>query len=138
MIFIKNKNRNSKNGSIALISLLIISAVTLLLVLGMSDANISTAYQNLNAQANKYIYYAAESCAEEAMLRLEDDASFTGTTVNLDEDTSCTISVTDMGATLDVDIQVTYLTYTQNYSATADLETIGEVRNLGLQSWSKN
>ena len=57
------------SGSIALISILIIAAFTLLLVVGMSEVNISTSYEYFNNAGGTNSYYAAESCLEEAMIR---------------------------------------------------------------------
>jgi hypothetical protein len=133
MMNLFTKNRNSKKGSIALISLVIISAITLLLVLGMSDTNISTAYQHVNTQANKVAYYAAEACAEEAMLRLEADETFTGTTLMIDADTTCQITASPTLVT----ITVNFLDYTQNFRATVNITQNGEANNIDLQQWEK-
>ena len=133
MMNIFAKNPNSKKASIALISLIIVSAITLLLVLGMADTNISTAYQHVNTQANKAVYYAAEACAEEALLRLETDMNFTGTTMLIDADTTCQITATPSLIT----ISVNYLEYTQTFRAEVDIVQDGEANNIELQLWEK-
>ena len=70
-----------KRGSIALISLLIISAFTLLIVLAASEASISTYQIYLNESSGETAYYGAESCLEEAIMRIEGDSDFSGTTL---------------------------------------------------------
>jgi len=107
-----------------------------MLVLGMSDTNISTAYQHANTQANKITYYAAEACIEEAMQRLEEDVSFTSTTLQLDSNTSCSVTVSGSGP-YTIATTVTLLDYTQNYQATAEITASGEANNIDLQSWKK-
>lgn len=117
-------------------SLLIVSSITLILVLSMSELNISTSYQQLNQDSQKYSYYLAETCLEETLLRLENDANFTGTTITPDSDSSCTITVTN-GAPIIINITTTYLTYTQNFRAEAGISTEGTALNADLSKWEE-
>lgn len=128
----KNKIINQR-GSIALISILIISAVVLILVLSMSDINMSTSYQYLNTASNKTVYYTAEACLEETIIRLEDDDNFTGTTIIFNDDTNCTITVSGT----DIELVVNYLNYSQNYSAEISKAEVGEANNVQLLNWHK-
>ncbi|MDP2624779.1 MAG: hypothetical protein Q8P27_01190 [Candidatus Peregrinibacteria bacterium] len=126
----------STQASVALISLLIISAFTLILVVAMSETNISTSYQYLNNSSNKVGYYVAEGCLEETLLRLEQDTTFTGTTIAVDTDTSCVVTVTGT-TTRTIDVAVTYLDYTQNFEATASITQAGEANNATLLTWKE-
>lgn len=126
----------SNKASISLISMLIISAFTLILVVAMSEANISTNYQYLNNYIGKDMYYAAESCLAEGIIRYEADSAFTGTTINIDSYTSCSVAVSGT-STKQFDITVTDGSYTQTFRGTTDVNTSGEINNLTLSSWQK-
>jgi len=125
-----------KRGSIALISLLIISAFTLLIVLAASEASVSTYERYLNESSGETSYYGAESCLEEAIIRLESDTNFAGGTLTIDNDTTCTITV---AGTTDktVSISVDFLNYTQNYEAVIRLIQNGSIYNSELISWQE-
>lgn len=119
------------SGSIALISVLIIAAFTILIVVAMSEVNISTSYEYFNNSENKTAYYAAESCLEEAVIRLEDDPTFNSGTITFDADTNCNISVTGN----QILIEVTHLDFAQNYHADISLNSNGQANNVKLLNW---
>ncbi len=122
-------------GSIALISILIISAVLLITVIGMSESNISQMYQYLNNESNEIMYNTGEGCLEEAIIRIEDNTSFPGTTLNLD-DQVCTITVTGEG-TKTILIEVSYLNYTQTFEAQVSVTAAGQAHNVDLLNWNE-
>ncbi|MBP9718559.1 hypothetical protein KBD59_04675 [Candidatus Gracilibacteria bacterium] len=124
------------HGSIALISILIISAFTLILVVGMSETNILTSTYWLNANASKNTYYGAESCLEEGMKRLKADAAFVTTTLTLDAASSCTITFAG-GAVKTISITAQYDNYTQHFSGQASFTQNGTANNVILLSWGK-
>ena len=126
--------KKSLSGSVALISLLVISVFTLILVLGMSEVSVTKSYQYFNNASNRNVYYVAEGCLDEALIRLEEDSAFSGTTLTLDEDTSCIVTVSGT-TTKTISIVVNFLTYTQTYEAQASLNEIGEANNLTLLEW---
>ena len=123
-------------ASISLISILVISAFTLILVVGMSVTSISTYDQSFNTEASNTAYYAAEGCLEEALIRLEGDSSFTGTTLTMDADTDCTISVSG-GAPYTLSISVNFLDYTQTFEAEVSLTQSGQIYNSELLRWEE-
>lgn len=130
----KNLTINIK-GSIALISILIISAILLITVIGMSESNISQMYQYLNNESNEIMYNTGEGCLEETIIRLEDDISFTGTTLNLD-DQVCTITVSGAD-TKTVLIEVSFLNYTQTFRAQLSVTATGQANNVDLLNWNE-
>lgn len=129
----KNKNLINLRGSIALISILIISAVLLITVIGMSESNISQMYQYLNNESNEIIYNSAEGCLEEAIIRIEDDIFFAGTILTLN-DQVCTITVAG-DSTKTVLIEVDYLNYTQTFEAQVLVTVNGQANNVSLLNW---
>ena len=128
---------NRNRGSIALISLLIMSAFTLLIVLAASEASISTYQIYLNESSGETAYYGAESCLEEAIMRIEGDSDFSGTTLAIDASTSCTITVTGTSEQKTISISVNYGDYSQNYQGVVNLIQDGSVYNSDLVSWEE-
>lgn len=126
----------SQNASIALISLLVISVFTLILVVAMSEVNISSSYQRLNTESGKLSYYAAEGCFEEAAHRLEEDTGFNSATLEYDSDTSCSIVVTGTAPYV-ITVTVNYLNYVERYQANAYITSSGEGTNLSLGDWQE-
>lgn len=130
----KQKITNTK-GSIALIGILIISAMLIILTLGMSESNISSMYQYLNNESSQKMYHVAEGCLEETMFRIEGDITFTGTTLSMG-DVSCTSTVSG-GTTKNISITINYLSYIQNFSAQVEVTTNGQANNVELLNWEK-
>lgn len=122
---------NKPKGVVALISILIISAITILLVLGMSEISISTSYQYSNNNANKTNYYTAEACLEEALIRLENDPTFNSGTITVGTDLTCSISVSGGSITIISD----YLEYRETFQADISLTEVGEANNIQLLNW---
>lgn len=120
-------------GSVALISVLIISAFTLILVVGMSEVNISSSYQHFNNVSDKVSYYTGEACLEEAMIRLENDISFTNGSLVFDADTTCSITISGS----QIDLTVNFLDFTQHFRADINLVTNGQASNVTLLKFNK-
>lgn len=124
-------------GSIVLITVLVVSAVLLIVILGASESQITTSYQQLNTVSNKSTYYFAESCMEEAMGKIKMDSSYLGGTIILDDDnTSCDIVVTG-GSPKTIDITINYGNYTQSFEGEISVTTSGQANNVRLLNWNK-
>ncbi|MFA6917828.1 MAG: hypothetical protein WC285_03265 [Candidatus Gracilibacteria bacterium] len=130
------KNITNQKGSIALISILVISTVLLVLVLGTSETQTSTSYQQLNTTSGKYLYYVSESCVEEAMGRIKSNINYPGEVLELENGATCDISVTG-GGTKTIIIVTTYDDYTQSYQGEVSVTTNGQVNNIRLLNWQK-
>ena len=93
----KNKNLQNNNGFVALTSVLIISAVCLIIGIGVISLNISEGQMSLQKDQSSQSYYFANLCAEEALISLKEDNGYLGETINGEsmniENSSCTISV---------------------------------------------
>lgn len=132
---ILQKNYNKK-GSIALISLLLISAFTLLVVISISDANISTGYETLNTTSQKISNYAAEACLEETMIQLETRENFDSGSLPLENESICYITVSGTNPKT-IEIEVIYDDYTQHFQAEAFIEQVGQIKNATLINWKE-
>ena len=111
-----------------------VSAFTLLLVLALSELEISHSYMILNDQESTRSLYGAEACLEDAVFRYELDSSFTGSTLALDEYTECTSTVLGTQIT----VIVTDGSYTATYTADLELDAVNLVNNLHLIQWIEN
>ncbi|MBN1325774.1 hypothetical protein JW977_02220 [Candidatus Falkowbacteria bacterium] len=77
-----NKN---KNGYIALISVIIISAVVLILALGLAFISISEKQTIISHNKSLRNYYLANACANYAILQLQKNSEYAGNeTISLD------------------------------------------------------
>ena len=127
----------SQKGSVALISILIISATLILIVLGMSETQISNSYNYLNTTSDQIIYNLAESCFEDSIKRVEEDPLFTGTTTTFsDTDSTCISSISGTG-TVTIEVELTYQNYTQHFEGQISLATEGEANNAELLNWGE-
>lgn len=124
-----------QKGSIALISLLIISAFTLILAVSMVESSISTGQQFVNNTSEDTSYYGAEGCAEEAMIRIEGDSTFAGGTVAYDWGT-CDISVSGT-TTKTITITLTQDNYSETYQAVVTVTESGHAINTSLSEWEE-
>lgn len=122
-------------GSIALISILIISAFTLIVAVLTAETNISTGYQYVNRFSENDSYYSAEGCLEEALIRIEGDSSFATETVTFTGG-SCVINVTGTDPKT-VDITFTQGSNVQNFRGEVDITLNGHAINTSLSTWSE-
>lgn len=123
-------------ASIALISILIISAFALILVVGMSTNSLSAYDQSFNTEASDISSAVADACLEEALLRFENDNTFASTSLTLDADTNCTVAISGSGP-YTISITVHFLDYTQNFEATVQITQSGQIYNSELLSWEE-
>ena len=123
-------------GSIALISILVIAAFTLILVIGMSEVSISSKYLSLNNLSRSSLQYIAEACLEESLIRMESSSSFNGVTLTFDEGSLCTVNVS-VSQPYTMAISVNFLDYSEDFNAQITLSTVGEVRNATLLSFKE-
>lgn len=117
-------------------SILIITGFALLLVLTMSEVNVTRSIQYLNSSTQSESLYGAEACLEEAMLRLEQDPLFTSETITFDTNKTCTITVSGSNP-ITVTIEMNYDSYTETYSAQLTLVQNGSAYNIRLDSWEE-
>jgi len=93
-------------GFIAFTSLLVISVVTLAIAVSISLLGISEANVSLGFKKGQETLKVAEGCAEEALLRLRDNANYTDSSLNVGSG-SCNISISGTGSDRTIDITAT-------------------------------
>lgn len=125
------KIKTDKRGSVALTGILLITAVLMIVVLSISEANISAAQRQMNNESKKLTYYGAEACMEEVMIRLKRDPSFTGAEMMLNETQNCKISVLNSYAVVEIE----YASYERRFEVDYELTTDGHANNIKLSNW---
>ena len=89
----------AQSGYIALISVLIIGAVSLTIATALLITGADAQQENLSRQQSMKARQAAAGCVEEALQQIHDNTSFVATNTSLTVgDTSCTYTVTNTGA----------------------------------------
>jgi len=126
----------NRKASIALMSILIISAFTLFLVLTMSEINVTRSYNYLNTSTQNESLYGAEGCLEEAIIRLEQDPTFASETITYDTNKICEVTATGTNP-ITVNVEMSYDNYTENYIAELGIIEDGEAHNIHLNSWEE-
>jgi len=90
--------KNSKqSGNIALITLLIVMAVTLTIGISMYSMSLINVKMAFGDQQLKQALFIAESCLEEAYLQLKLDPLYTSSSITLPNGT-CSITITPNGS----------------------------------------
>lgn len=124
-----------RGGFIAFTSLLIISAVALSIAASISLLGVDEAKSSLSFKKGQEAVKLAEGCLEESLLRLRDNATYSGGSLNLG-DGSCTISISGTGANKTITIEATITepsNYIKNLSAT--VKRIGN--SINLLTWQE-
>jgi hypothetical protein len=132
------KKISTKRGSIALISILLITSILLIVVTGMAEAHMSILFQYNNNVMGMSSYYGAESCLEETIRRLEQDTAFTGTTITDDAVTFCSTAVSGAGNIKTISVtNVENGIYTQQFEGSISITQSGTANNALLTGWKK-
>lgn len=97
----------SERGFIALISLIIIAATTLLISISVNLLSMSESQMGLTFKKGQEAFMLAESCLEEALIQLGDDVNYDpdGAPVVIDEITCDSIDVTGGGINRNINVE---------------------------------
>lgn len=96
----------NNEGFIAFTSLLIISAIALAVSISIATLGVSSARSSLDYKKGKETYAIAKSCSEIALLKLRDNATYSGEGLNVGNG-SCVITVSGSGTDRTIDITAT-------------------------------
>jgi hypothetical protein len=127
----------AKRGSIALISILIITSILLIVVTGMAEGHVSILSQYNDDVMGKSSFYGAESCLEETIRRVEVDMDFAGTTIQRGENSNCTTTVSGGANVKDIAVTNIEGNYTQQFEGQISITQNGTANNALLTAWKK-
>lgn len=83
---------SNQRGAAALVAIIIVTALVVLISVSMGVVAMNNLETGFSAQRSGDVLLTAESCAEEAVLRLGRDATYSGEVLTVD-DVTCTIIV---------------------------------------------
>lgn len=132
------KTKPNLNASAVIISVLIISAIMIIVVIGMSSVHNNVADEYLNNLLDKNVFYNSEACLEESINRLELNPDFTGTTIMESANRGCTATVNGSYNVRDIAVTSYDGVYTQQYTGEITITQNGTVNNAVLTKWEKN
>lgn len=97
--FINDKNK----GSVALVSILVIMAVSLAIALSINLGSISELKMGFSESKSSESLFGADGCVSESLIRLAWDSSYTGGTLDFGGG-SCIITISGSGSTRTIDV----------------------------------
>lgn len=128
----------SQQGYSALVSMLLIVAISLTIALGINAGGIYEIRDSLTYSLSNESFYFADSCVEEAIIRLKRDENYTGGSLT-SGDIQCTVGVTLTATdtyTINSLANLNNLYY-REIEAIVTVEVDGQARNISLTSWSE-
>lgn len=130
-----NKKQKMQQGYVALITILLVSAVALVLVVDTTLFGVSETKTSLLQEQSTQAYYLAESCAEYALLNLQNDLEYSGEeTLNIG-DYSCEILAVEGQGNQDRVIKTQGLVNNQTRKLRIDIESIAP--GMEITSWEE-
>lgn len=124
-----------QSGFIAFTSLLVVSAATLAIAVSISLLGIGEAKSSLDFKKGQEALKIAESCLEEGLLRLRDNANYTGGSLNVGEG-SCTINVRGSGNEKTINVSAT-ITGALQYVKELEASTKRVGNSINITSWEE-
>jgi hypothetical protein len=132
-------SNTNQQGFIALLSIIIIAAATLIIGLSVNNLSISESQMGLAQKKGHEAFMHAESCMEEALIQLRDNVNYDpdGASVTLDTITCTSIDVTGSGSDRTIIVSVTltddFGSFTK--SIQTDVKRIGN--SITVNSWTE-
>lgn len=124
------KTNNSKSGYIALVSVLIISAVIVVIAISVALLSISEGQLSLAEVKSQTSLDFVDACAEDVLLRINNDETYSGGTLSLPQG-DCTVVVNSAGTDFTVTVEGTL----DGYRKKVELKFTRVPPNLNLTSW---
>jgi hypothetical protein len=128
-------NLRNKGGYIALVSILVITAVALAISVSISLLGVGEAKSSLDYRRGQEALKIAESCIEEALFRLRNDDTYTGGSLSIGNG-SCTISVSGSGSDRTIDVVAQVLGLAQ-YTKKLQVTLVLAGNSVNITSWSE-
>jgi len=128
----KEEKHNNQIGAVALISILIVMAVTLAVALSINLASISELKMGFAESKSATSLAGADACIDEALIRLTWDDTYTGGTLDLSGN-SCIIGIQGSGDSRTIHTTSTVDILIRKIKVAVDMS--GE--NLSITSWQE-
>lgn len=125
-----------KNGYIAFTSILIISVVALSVAMSITILGINEAKSSLTYKKGQETLKIAESCLEEALIKIRNNQEYSGETLNI-LNGSCTINIETISDTKTLSIGAT-LSGNPDYRRNITVEVIRVANDVIVTGWQEN
>ena len=123
------------NGYIALISVLIISALAILVASSANLISISESKMGLQENQSWESFYLAKACAEDALMKLKDDLNYTGNETLPFDTENCTISPIEGTGNENRVIKVTAMVFKQTRKIKIEINRVNPETE--IKFWSE-
>jgi len=126
------KFRRQADGYVALSSVLVIAAVVLVIGISVSLLSISESQMSLAEKKKEETIDFVESCLEDALLRINEDESYSGGTLSLPEG-DCTINISQTGNDWTITAEGTL----DGFTKTIEVQLERTSPTMALTSWQE-
>lgn len=113
------KKGNRQTGATALVTVLIISAASLIMAYGATMLGLGELGMSYNSQEGDGAMFGAESCLEEVLIKLKRNPSYSGSNLVIN-DYSCIISISGAGNPYYISVESSYGDYTKKIEVEAE------------------
>ena len=117
-------NKNNQSGFMMILSVIIMTSVITVIVVRTTLSSLTRIETRGVGLISGKIAYLSQSCLDEALISLNRDNSYIGTTFSLDAG-DCDIVVSGSGNTRTIDITATIDNYSQDIQADVTLDPFG-------------
>jgi hypothetical protein len=124
-----------EQGFTALISILVVSAIALAIAMSITLLGIGEAKSSDDYKKGQTVLKIAQACGEEALLRVRNDDTYSGGSLNVG-DGSCTISVSTVGEDKTIDITAN-LDAVNNFQKSVQITAKRAERSINIVSWKE-
>ncbi|MBI3626423.1 hypothetical protein HY224_00040 [Candidatus Uhrbacteria bacterium] len=135
---IASPNSLNQQGFVALVTVLVISAIMLTISLFMSSAAINDLLYSYASDQSERALQIADGCIDEAIFRLKKNSGYAGSTLSLNGG-SCTVVVAGAGNSRTLTSTGTLGSYTRKITATVSFITNagGNANSVDLTHWEE-
>lgn len=127
------------DGFIALIALIIIAAATLVIGISVNLLSVSESQMGLTYKKGEEAFMLAESCLEEALIQLCDDANYdpNGVQVVIDEITCDSIDVTGTGVNRTITVEASVSDDFGSFTKKIQAEVRRTGNSITVENWGE-
>ena len=126
-----NKIRKDQNGMAVLIIILVLTSAMLAIALTLGIGSITQNQISLYQQKEEEVIIGADSCSEEAIMRLSINNTYSGGSLTIG-DVSCTIAISGSMPDMIVDVVATKQAYTKTLQVEVNLNS-----PVSVTSWNE-
>lgn len=129
--------KSSYRGYSTLVAVVLLLAFMTIVILGINALGITSLQSGYQANTSSQKLQQSESCIEEVLRRLKDNAGYTGGTVTLSPTLSCTASINGTETQKTITTTVIMANITKIITITLNILIDGSSRNFQITSWSE-